>query len=66
MLGVFVPFYDDETWSAGEALSSLIKSNQTNMENINIIAPPGKVKSLQYIAKLAHIQSKRNKTDGIV
>lgn len=45
-----------------EALSSLMKSNQTNMENVNIIAPPGKVTSLQYIAKLAHIQSKKKKT----
>lgn len=67
MLGVFVPFYDDETRSAGEALSSLMKSKQTNMENVTIIAPPGKVKSLQSIAKLPHIQSKKNKqTNGII
>ncbi len=44
MLVVSVPFFDDETRSTGEALSSLMKSKQTNMENITIIAPPGKAK----------------------
>lgn len=56
-------FYDDETRSAGEALSSLMKSKQTNMEIVTIITPPGKVKSLQSIAKLPHIQSRKQKTN---
>lgn len=51
ILVVSVPFFDDETRSTGEALSSLMKSKQTNMENITIIAPPGKAKVAQIWCK---------------
>ncbi len=58
MLVVSVHFFDDETRSTDEALSSLMKSKQTNMGNLTIIALPGKQKLHNYGAKLAHIQSK--------